>query len=130
VTQNFEVQPQLAAGVPIALSNPPQQQQQQQEKFLVQQPQQQYYIQQPVSIGPPPRDYLILSIVSVFVCSCTVGLLALLFSVKTRHAWAEGNVTDAFKFSKWSKLANIASWVIGMSLYAGAVILIILDVVL
>jgi 4-amino-4-deoxy-L-arabinose transferase-like glycosyltransferase len=90
-----------------------------------QQPQRSWNTQQKHSNKTPedqPDDYMILSVMSLLFCNCLVGLAALLFSYKSRSAWAKGDVTAATKFSRWSRITNIIAIAIGLFILTAFVV--------
>ncbi|XP_040271455.1 dispanin subfamily A member 2b-like [Bufo bufo] len=62
------------------------------------------------------KDYLALSILSMFFCFCPLGLAALIFSLKSRDASNQNDADTAAKHSKTAFSLNIAAMVVGIIL--------------
>ncbi|XP_044134613.1 dispanin subfamily A member 2b-like [Bufo gargarizans] len=77
----------------------------------------------PASYRAPQKDYLIWSIVNLICCCLPLGIVALLFSIKTRDACHQNDTALANRNSRTAFNLNIAATVIG-------VIIIIISVVL
>lgn len=60
-----------------------------------------------------PKSYLAISILNTCCCCFVLGIVAIIFSVKTREANKYGNVGEAVKFSKKAKKFNILAFSIG-----------------
>jgi uncharacterized membrane protein len=75
-----------------------------------------------------PKSYLIISILNTFFCSSCIclGILAIIFSVKTREANKYGNHIDAEKYSKKARNFNILAFLLGICFF---IIYIILTIV-
>ncbi|KAM3921165.1 dispanin subfamily A member 2b-like [Leptodactylus fuscus] len=79
--------------------------------------------EQPGTYRTPQKDYLIWSILNLICCCLPLGIVALIFSIKTRDATQQNDMMSATKNSRTAFNLNIAATVIG-------VIMIIIVVVL
>ncbi|XP_069803826.1 dispanin subfamily A member 2b-like [Dendropsophus ebraccatus] len=72
---------------------------------------------QPAPYQPPPqKDYLVWSVLNLICCCLPLGIVALIFSIKTRDATRQNNATLAAKHSHTAKALNISATVIGVVL--------------
>ncbi|XP_069803825.1 dispanin subfamily A member 2b-like [Dendropsophus ebraccatus] len=70
---------------------------------------------QPAPYQPPPqKDYLVWSVLNLICCCLPLGIVALIFSIKTRDATYQNNAPLAAKHSHTAKALNIAATVIGV----------------
>ncbi|XP_056399372.1 dispanin subfamily A member 2b-like [Hyla sarda] len=67
-----------------------------------------------VPYQPPQKDYLVWSIINLICCCLPLGIVALIFSIKTRDATHQNNTFLAAKHSGTAKNLNIAATVIGV----------------
>ena len=79
--------------------------------------------QPPVATAPaPPRSWLGSSILALFVFLPT-GIVALVFSLRTRSRWAAGDVAGAHRSSTRARTWALSTLVVGLALLALVVIL-------
>jgi hypothetical protein len=64
-----------------------------------------------------PKDHLVFSIISLIFLNLIAGIIALVFSVKTRRAWRRQRYQDAREYSKMSFIFNIIAVVLGLMFY-------------
>lgn len=73
------------------------------------------YVQAPP--GPNDQkidDYMVFSILNLIFCNLILGIIAVIYSSKTKTANQQGQQTDAKNFSKIAKRINIISLVLGI----------------
>ena len=63
-----------------------------------------------------PKSYLVMSILNTCCCCFILGLVAVIFSVKTREANKYGDQNAAIKYSKKAKKFNMLAFGIGACL--------------
>uniref|UniRef100_A0A8C3VVA6 Uncharacterized protein n=1 Tax=Catagonus wagneri TaxID=51154 RepID=A0A8C3VVA6_9CETA len=86
---------------------------------------QKVYPMQPVvlmPLNPPEKDYLFLSIISLFFC-ILLAIPALLFSIKTREANLLGNQRKAQINSRWALAFSVSSILVGSTMIVCSIVL-------
>ncbi|XP_040271454.1 transmembrane protein 233-like [Bufo bufo] len=78
------------------------------------------------SYRAPQKDYLIWSIVNLLCCCLPLGIVALLFSIKTRDACHQNDTVLANRSSRTAFNLNIAATVIGIVIIIIAVVVYVL----
>ncbi|XP_010865370.2 trafficking regulator of GLUT4 1 [Esox lucius] len=73
--------------------------------------------------GKPPRDYLILAILSCFCPLWPINIVALVFSVMSRNSLQLGNVDGARRLGRNAMVLSIISLVGGVILIVAAIVL-------
>ncbi|KAJ7990005.1 hypothetical protein DPEC_G00310360 [Dallia pectoralis] len=73
--------------------------------------------------GKPPRDYLILAILSCFCPLWPINIVALVFSVMSRNSLQLGNVDGARRLGRNAMVLSIISLVGGVVLIVAAIVL-------
>nr|XP_046162947.1 trafficking regulator of GLUT4 1-like [Oncorhynchus gorbuscha] len=73
--------------------------------------------------GKPPRDYLILAILSCFCPLWPINIVALVFSVMSRNSLQLGNVDGARRLGRNAMVLSIVSLVGGVIIIIAAIVL-------
>ena len=61
-----------------------------------------------------PKDYVVWSVVNIIFFNTFFGLIAFYYSIKTRDLFFTGNLERAQNASKYAKIFNIASVMVGV----------------
>ncbi|KAM4667336.1 dispanin subfamily A member 2b-like [Amazona ochrocephala] len=78
---------------------------------------------------PPPRDHLVWSICTTLYGNiCCLGLMALVYSVKSRDRKMLGDYSGALSYGSTSKQLNITALVLSIALVALAILIVIFAV--
>lgn len=87
-----------------------------QEKMYQQPPQipQNININQPKCVEPMPPNYMILSILSTFLCSTIVGIIAIIFSSQVTSRYYAGDIQGAQRASRNVQICIIISFCLGV----------------
>uniref|UniRef100_A0A8C7QNR6 Proline-rich transmembrane protein 2 n=1 Tax=Oncorhynchus mykiss TaxID=8022 RepID=A0A8C7QNR6_ONCMY len=73
--------------------------------------------------GKPPRDYLILAILSCFCPLWPINIVALVFSVMSRNSLQLGNIDGARRLGRNAMVLSIVSLVGGVIIIIAAIVL-------
>ncbi|KAM3921166.1 dispanin subfamily A member 2b-like [Leptodactylus fuscus] len=72
--------------------------------------------EQPGPYRAPQKDYLVWSILNLICCCLPLGIVALIYSIKTRDATHQNDTFSAGKHSRTAFKLNISATVIGIIL--------------
>lgn len=87
-----------------------------------------YYGGAPQQPGPPPQNYLVWAIISVFLC-WPLAIPAIIFSTQVNTKWAQGDAMGAQEssrkaktFALWATIAGAVSIVLWFALSAAGIL--------